>query len=84
MTQWDYALMLIFSLLMLSFFVYMFWRDLAVRPKERPAETHTVLRCGDGAERLRKFQEGDYVGKPTNECEGGVIIGIFKEAPQQG
>jgi hypothetical protein len=42
-----------------------------------------VIKCGDGAERRRKYQDGDYVGKQTDECAGGVITGIYKETPQQ-
>jgi hypothetical protein len=42
-----------------------------------------VIKCGDGAERKRKYQEGDYVGRPAEECAGGVVVGIYKETPQQ-
>ena len=41
-----------------------------------------MIRCGDGTERKRKYQEGDYVGRPVQECAGGVIVGIYKETPQ--
>ncbi|AAL64580.1 hypothetical protein [Pyrobaculum aerophilum] len=71
------------ALLMLLLFTYMFWRESAIRNRERPAEVYTVIRCGDGAERRRKYQEGDYVGKPAGDCAGGVIIGIFKEVRQE-
>jgi hypothetical protein len=83
MTVWDYALLLAVSLIMLIFFMYMFWRESLTRGRERPAEVYTVIKCGDGAERKRKYQDGDYVGKQTEECAGGVITGIYKETPQQ-
>ncbi|ABL87554.1 conserved hypothetical protein [Pyrobaculum islandicum DSM 4184] len=83
MNVWDYLVVLITSLLVLLFFMYMFWRVTATRDRERPAEIFTLVRCGDGTEKKRRYQEGDYVGKQTAECEGGVIIGIFKEAPLQ-
>jgi hypothetical protein len=63
MTVWDYALLLAVSLIMLIFFMYMFWRESLTRGRERPAEVYTVIKCGDGAERRRKYQDGDYVGR---------------------
>jgi len=83
MTTWEYALLLAVSLIMLVFFMYMFWRESLTRGRERPAEVYTVIKCGDGAERRRKYQDGDYVGKQTEECAGGVIAGIYKEVQQQ-
>jgi hypothetical protein len=80
---WEYLLLLVVSLLMITFFMYMFWRETLMRRQERPAEVYTVVKCGDGMERKRKYQEGDYVGKRTDDCAGGVIIGIYKEAPHQ-
>lgn len=82
MTPLDYAVLLLVSLLMLVFFMYMFWKESLRRGQERPAEVYTVIRCGDGAERKRKYQEGDYVGRPVQECAGGIIVGIYKETPQ--
>ncbi len=82
MTPLDYAVLFLVSLLMLVFFMYMFWKESLRRRQERPAEVYTVIRCGDGAERKRKYQEGDYVGRPVQECAGGVIVGIYKETPQ--
>jgi hypothetical protein len=82
MTPWEYAVLLLVSLLMLVFFMYMFWKESLTRGREKPAEVYTVIRCGDGAERKRKYQEGDYVGRPVQECAGGVIVGIYKETPQ--
>jgi len=83
MTTWEYALLLAVSLIMLVFSMYMFWRESLTRGRERPAEVYTVIKCGDGAERRRKYQDGDYVGKQTEECAGGVIAGIYKEVQQQ-
>ncbi|ACB40669.1 hypothetical protein [Pyrobaculum neutrophilum] len=81
--SWDYLAVLLISFIMLMFFMYMFWRESAVRSRERPAEMYTVVKCGDGVERKRKYQEGDYVGKPVEDCAGGVVVGVFKEVAQQ-
>jgi len=45
---------------------------------------YTVERCGD-REFTRKFEPGDYVGKVTGECEGGVkiVVAIYSEDIQQ-
>ncbi|MCE4620924.1 MAG: hypothetical protein F7B95_00605 [Desulfurococcales archaeon] len=51
-----------------------------LEPKPEP-KYYTVERCGD-KEFKRSFQQGDYVGKVTGECEGGqpkVIVAIYSE-----
>lgn len=78
----DIVLLAGIALLMLVLFTYMFWRETTIRSRERPPEVYTVIRCGDGAERRRKYQEGDYVGKPAEDCAGGVVIGVYKEIHQ--
>lgn len=82
MTVADYILVLALAFIMLAFFMYMFWRETTMRRREVPAEVFTVVKCGDGVERKRKYQEGDYVGKAVGDCPGGVVAGIYKEVQQ--
>ncbi|MEM1597589.1 MAG: hypothetical protein QXP31_00845 [Pyrobaculum sp.] len=82
MSPYEYLLVLGVAFIMLIFFMYMFWKETATRSRERPAEIYTVVRCGDGVERRRKYQEGDYVGKAAPDCAGGIVVGIYKEVPQ--
>ncbi|ABP50906.1 MULTISPECIES: hypothetical protein [Pyrobaculum] len=79
----DLVVLAFIALALLALFTYMFYRDLSNRPKSKPAEVYTVIKCGDGAERKRKYQEGDYVGKQTQDCPGGIVVGIYKEVPQE-
>ncbi|MGC8994408.1 MAG: hypothetical protein ACP5J0_03325 [Pyrobaculum sp.] len=83
MASWEIVILTGIALIMLAFFTYMFWRETAVRSREKPAEIYTVVRCGDGTERRRKYQEGDYVGKQTGDCAGGLVVGIYKEVRQE-
>ncbi|MFN7106421.1 MAG: hypothetical protein ACK4M3_07570, partial [Pyrobaculum sp.] len=83
MTAVEYFILLVMSLVILALFMYIFLRDMS-RTQVRQPEVYTLVRCGDGVERKRKYQEGDYVGKPVGECGGGVVVAIFKEVPQHG
>jgi len=83
MTPVEYLILLLGSFLMLLLFLYMFWKETAARSREKPAETYTVVKCGDGSERRRKYQEGDFVGRPVEDCPGGVVVGIYKEVQQE-
>ena len=47
---------------------------------------YTLVECGDKTVK-REFREGDFVGKTTNECEGGMegfIVSIYVEEQQEG
>ncbi len=47
---------------------------------------YTLVECGDKTVK-REFREGDFVGKTTNECEGGgegFIVSIYVEEQQEG
>ncbi|MEM1733563.1 MAG: hypothetical protein QXK71_02315 [Pyrobaculum sp.] len=79
----EYIFIILGALVMLIFFMYMFWKETSRRVKELPAEIFTVVKCGDGKESRRKYQEGDYIGKTVADCPGGVVVGIFKESIQQ-
>ncbi len=74
----ETTLVILMALATLLLFMYMFWRE-TTRPREKPAEVYTVVKCGDGAERKRSYREGDYVGKSTDDCAGGVVVSIYKE-----
>ncbi|MFN3804580.1 MAG: hypothetical protein ACK4SY_05955 [Pyrobaculum sp.] len=78
MTAVEYFILLLMSLVMLTLFIYIFLRGVS-RTEVKQPEVYTVVRCGDGVERKRKYQEGDYVGRPVEECGKGVVVGIFKE-----
>jgi hypothetical protein len=78
----DYLLLMLLALLILAFLTHVLRRRAAIGARERVAELYTVVRCDDGI-RKRKYQEGDFVGKQTQECAGGLIVGIFKEVLRQ-
>ncbi len=44
MASWDIVILTGIALIMLAFFTYMFWRETAVRSREKPAEIYTVVR----------------------------------------
>lgn len=81
--MWDYLAFLAISLLALLGLVYLFWRMASIPRAPAVGEIYTVVRCGDGAERRRKYQDGDFVGRPVPECAGGVVVGIYKEVPRE-
>ncbi|AEA12159.1 hypothetical protein TUZN_0667 [Thermoproteus uzoniensis 768-20] len=84
----DYGLIAMFvtAVVVLGVMVYLFVRsseriDAGSGPRE--GRMVTVVKCGDGSEKTREYRDGDYVGLKADDCPDGVIVGIYKEAPQQ-
>lgn len=80
---WDYLALLAVSTLALLGLVYLFWRMSSIPRTSMAGEIYTVVRCGDGVERKRKYQDGDYVGRAVADCAGGVVVGIYKEVSKE-
>lgn len=63
---------------------------LLVKTSERPQQNEkkprvvTVVKCGDGREIRRDYKDGEYVGAVVQDCQDGVIIGIFREGGEYG
>jgi len=88
--EWMQSLIL---LILLAAAVYMMLKQ-AKEMKEmqeklkRKSQVFTVIECiGDGkvTRKKRPYRDGDYVGKPVDECDTskGYITLIYSEAPEE-
>lgn len=83
----DYGLIAMFitAVIVLSVMLYLFMRSSErtdAANNQKGSRMISVVKCSD-SEKTREYREGDYVGKPVDDCPGGVIVGIYKETPQQ-
>lgn len=84
----DYGLIAMFitAVAVLGVMVYLFMRSserVSSEEARREGRVVTVVKCGDGNEKTRDYREGDYVGSRADDCPDGVVVGIYKETPQE-
>ncbi|MEB3816829.1 MAG: hypothetical protein LRS46_02655 [Desulfurococcales archaeon] len=83
MPYWLQALLLIVSLAGIIYLTIKQAREVSrVMESQKPPRIITEVKCGDEIIK-RDFQEGDYVGGPSAECEGGRVVGIYAVAESQ-
>jgi len=82
MPGWLQSLLILLSLGAIIYLTFKQARDVMKLSEEEREVIYTEVECGNNTSR-REYKEGDYVGKVTDECEGGRIIGIYAVKPSQ-
>jgi len=83
MPDWLQTLLLLLSLGAIIYLTFKQARDAMKLSEEEQEIIYTEVKCGNSVSR-REYREGDYVGKPVNDCEGGRIVGIYMVKPAKG
>jgi hypothetical protein len=81
--DWIQTLLLIASIGLL---IYMAAKQTSETMKAMEAERvelYSVVACADGSIRNREFRNGDYVGGKADDCESGVVIGVYAKNPER-